>query len=176
MTIYIEDEKTGELMQTLKSFTFDNILEDIRVARFKWDPKGLPKNRFYVVKANLINTLFDNKEENVTTTVKKLQNKINYSFYIDKYLIAWENGEKFFPFGLYFPSIIDEDLERLKNSPFNLIVAPGISSDSIKHVYDKTNKQVRVINSLGIKMPYSVTPQNLEMVRNKTLEKINKCY
>ena len=23
-------------------------------------------------------------------------------------------------------------------------------------------------------MPYSVTPQNLEMVRNKTLEKINK--
>ncbi len=174
LTIYIEDEKTGELKQTLTSFTFDNILEDIRVARFKWDPKGLPKNRFYVVKANLINTLFDNKEENVTTTVKKLQNKINYSFYIDKYLIAWENGEKFFPFGLYFPSIIDEDLERLKNSPFNLIVAPGISSDSIKHVYDKTNKQVRVINSLGIKMPYSVTPQNLEMVRNKTLEKINK--
>jgi len=41
LTIYIEDEKTGELMQTLKSFTFDNILEDIRVARFKWDPKDL---------------------------------------------------------------------------------------------------------------------------------------
>ena len=161
-------------MQTLKTYTFDTILEDIRVAGFKWNPKDLPKNRFYVVKANLINTLFDNKEENVTTTVKKLQNKINYSFYIDKYLVAWENGKKFFPFGLYFPSIIDEDLDRLKNSPFNLIVAPGIASNLIDHVYQRTNKQVRVINNLGIKMPYSVTPEKLEWVRNSTLEVINK--
>ena len=59
-------------MQIIKDHTFDTILEDIRVARFKWDPKSLPKDRFYIVRANLINTLFDNKEENVETTVKKL--------------------------------------------------------------------------------------------------------
>ena len=110
ITIYIEDDETGELVQTLKEYTFDTILEDIRVARFKWNLKNLQKNRFYKVKANLINILFDNKEENVTTTVKKLQQKINYSLYVDKYLVAWENGKKFFPFGLYFPSIVDEDL------------------------------------------------------------------
>ena len=31
ITIYIEDEQTGELMQTLKSYTFDTILEDIEL-------------------------------------------------------------------------------------------------------------------------------------------------
>ena len=174
ITIYIEDEQTGELMQTLKSYTFDTILEDIRVARFKWDPKSLPRNKFYVVKANLINSLFENKEENVTTTVKKLQNKIDYSFYVDKYLIAWDKGKKFFPLGLYFPYIYDDDLERLSNSPFNVIKAAGIGPDAINKVYEKTNKRVRVINNLGFAADYCITPECLELARNKTLKQINK--
>ena len=174
MTIYIEDEQSRKVMQIIKDHTFDTILEDIRVARFKWDPKSLPKDRFYIVRANLINTLFDNKEENVETTVKKLKNKIDYSFYVDKHLIAWDKGKKFFPLGLYFPYTYEDDLERLKNSPFNVIKSAITEPDRINYVYEKTNKRVRVINNLGFAAEYCMTPECLEKARKKTLEQINK--
>ena len=38
--------------QILKDGKLEDILEDIRVARFKWNPINLPKNNFYVVKQN----------------------------------------------------------------------------------------------------------------------------
>ena len=174
LKVYIEDEETGEIKDVLEKCVYENIFEDIRVARFKWIPKDLPKNRFYIVKAKLINELFNNRTETVFTTVKKLKEKINYSFYIDKHLIAWDNGKKFFPLGLYFQRVDDEDLENLKNSYFNLIKAPGFSEKNIEYVYSKTNGQIRVINNLGVSIGYSQTKENLEKVRNDTAYMVNR--
>ena len=166
LKVYIEDEETGEIKNVLEKCEYENVFEDIRVARFKWNPKDLPKNRFYVVRAKLINELFSNRTETVFTTVKKLKEKINYSFYIDKHLIAWDNGKKFFPLGLYFQRPDNEDLENLKNSNFNLIKAPGFSPSDVEKVYEKTNNKVRVINNLGVTIGYSTSQENLEKVRN----------
>ena len=175
LKVYIEDEETQEVKQILENCTYDNVFEDIRVARFKWDPKSLPKNKFYVVKAKLINLLFSNREETKFTTVKKLKEKINYSFYVDKHLIAWDNGKKFFPLGLYFQTANNaEDIENLKNSPFNLIKAPGFSPDVVEKFYESTNHQVRVINNLGVSIGYSTAKADLEKVRNNTKAMVEK--
>ncbi len=174
LKVYIEDQETNEVKQILDNCTYDNVFEDIRVARFKWNPKSLPKDRFCVVKAKLINELFSNRTETKYTTVKKLKEKINYSFYVDKYLIAWDNGKKFFPMGLYFQTPNKEDVENLKNSPFNLIKAPGFSPEVVESVYADTNNQVRVINNLGVNIYYQATKENLEKVRNNTKAMIDK--
>ena len=174
LKIYIEDDETGEEKQVLNECKYETLLEDLRVARFKWDPKNLPKNKFYKVKAKLINLLFNNRTEITYTTVKKLKEKINYSFYIDKYLIAWDNGKKFFPLGLYFQTPNEEDIQNLKNSPFNLIKAPGFDPKTVTSVYEKTNHQVRVINNLGVNIPYSVTKENLAKVRSDTKAVVEK--
>ena len=175
LKIYIEDEETQEVKQIIENCIYENILEDIRVARFKWNPKSLPKNKFYVVKAKLINLLFSNRTEMKYTTVKKLKEKINYSFYVDKHLIAWDNGKKFFPLGLYFQTAKnDTDIQNLKNSPFNLVKAPGFAPNVVEKFYKDTNYQVRVINNLGVKVGKSATKADLEIVRNNTKTMIEK--
>jgi hypothetical protein len=75
LKVYIEDEETGEIKNVLEKCKYENVFEDIRVARFKWNPKDLPKNRFYIVRAKLINELFSNRTETVFTTVKKIKRK-----------------------------------------------------------------------------------------------------
>ena len=174
LKIYIEDDETGEIKQVLDECKYETILEDLRVARFNWDPKNLPKNKFYKVKVKSINILFNNRTETSYTTVKKLKEKINYSFYIDKYLIAWDKGKKFFPLGLYFQTPSEEDIQNLKNSPFNLIKAPGFDPKTVTSVYEKTNHQVREINNLGVNIPYFPTEENLAKVRNDSKAVVEK--
>ena len=71
ITVDIEDEETGEVKQTLTEFHMET-REDNRVAVFNWNPSSLEKNKFYVVRARTINTLFSNRTETTYTTVKKL--------------------------------------------------------------------------------------------------------
>ena len=47
LKVYIEDEETGEIKSVLEKCKYENVFEDIRVARFKWNPKDLPKNKFF---------------------------------------------------------------------------------------------------------------------------------
>jgi len=65
LKVYIEDEETGEIKSVLEKCKYENVFEDIRVARFKWNPKDLPKNKFYKIRAKLINELFNNRTETV---------------------------------------------------------------------------------------------------------------
>ena len=147
ITVEIIDEQSKEIKMILREYTFRNV-EDNRVAVFKWDPSSLVKDKFYVVQARTVNALFDNKTETAYTTVKKLPSKRNYKFYVDKNLIAWDNGKKFFPLGLYVQNVNDADLELFRDSPFNLIKLPGASVSNINKVYNLTNGQVRVINNI----------------------------
>ena len=155
ITVDIEDEETGDVKETLTEFIMET-REDNRVAVFNWNPSKLEKNKFYVVRARTVNTLFNNRTESVFTTVKKLSEKRQYKFYVDKYLKAWDNGKKFFPLGLYVQEIKDSDLELFKDSPFNIIKLPGANRKSIDYVYNKTDGKIRVMNNIvGVPLYYN---------------------
>lgn len=174
ITVEIIDEQTKEVKMVLREYTFRNV-EDNRVAVFKWDPSSLPKDKFYIVQARTVNSLFDNKTETAYTTVKKLASKRNYKFYVDKNLIAWDNGKKFFPLGLYVQYVNDTDLELFRNSPFNLIKLPGVNAAAINRVYNKTNGQVRVINNIvGVNTEIAnPSDKDKEMIRANITKNIN---
>lgn len=173
ITVDIEDEATGEVLDTLTEYKMES-REDNRVAVFNWDPKKLEKNKFYVVRARTINTLFSNRTETVYTTVKKLNEKRNYKFYVDKYMKAWDNGKKFFPLGLYVQDIRDSDLELFKDSPFNLIKLPGANRQSIDYVYNKTGGKIRVLNNIvGVPLFYNPTEENKTAIRTAIKKNID---
>lgn len=173
ITVDIEDEETGEVKQTLTEFHMET-REDNRVAVFSWNPSSLEKNKFYVVRARTINTLFSNRTETTYTTVKKLSEKREYKFYVDKYLKAWENGKKFFPLGLFVGEMRDSDLDLFKDSPFNLIKLPGANKATMDKVYNRTNGQVRVINNIvGVPLYYHSKLTDEEKTNIRTAIKKN---
>lgn len=129
ITVDIKDQETGKVVDTLTEWKLET-REENRVAVFNWNPKPLKQNRFYTVRAKTVNTIFSNRTENVTTTVKKLNESRIYNFYVDKYMKAWDHGKKFFPLGLYVQGVQDSDLELFKDSPFNLIKLPGVNRRS----------------------------------------------
>ncbi len=75
--------------------------------------------------------------ETCDLTLKKLEKFPERKSYIDAHNRLIVDGKPFFPLGLYFHNPSPEDIERLKNSPFNCIMAyPQLSRETLDALHE----------------------------------------
>ena len=171
LTIEMVNE-AGTVVDTLTEFDL-GYREDLRIATFKYNPSDL-KPGFYKVRAKLVNHVFDDFVETIETNLRKLEKKRDLTFYFDqKTLVAYENGKPFFPLGISVDRLVDEDLDLIIDSPFNLITLNVIpSKEKLDHVYERSGGRIRVIPNLGVNIDCNASPSDLEENYKEVVERI----
>ncbi len=172
--VQIEDsDDPNKIYKVLENYKLETRMEN-RVAVFKWNPSSLPENKIYTIRAKTVNSLFSNRTEEAVTYAKKLNHTPSYKFYVDEHNIAWKDGKKFFPIGLYFQSNNEKDLDYLKDSSFNLVKVPGFSKSAIEKIYTYTKGKIFVLNNLNVAHSSRTDKEWLAQVRAESIKKINE--
>ncbi|ELP90710.1 hypothetical protein EIN_025090, partial [Entamoeba invadens IP1] len=84
------------------------------------------------------------------TTFRKLGSKPKYDIYIDKNLVTWVDGKKFFPIGAYMNDLNQFDIDHFNDSPFNLMKVGGHSNKkALDDLYEKTHGKIRALNPMA---------------------------
>ncbi len=195
IVLEIADSKTGEKIQSIHNFTWSSDIsnKDAVVKRVRIDGEPQTENSAekhlndYLVFAfntdelpvgkYLLTVQIPNPEkagnpiETASIPFAKLDKFPKRKSYFDDHQRFILNGKPYFPLGLYFHSPRPEDVQLLKDSPFNCIMS-----------YTRMNREtLDMLYAAGIDSIYSVKDfyeglhsKNNEEGRKQTIEFINK--
>ena len=136
-----------QIVQTSRKFHTRWELQQV-VVSMEMNPKDFAPG-YYICRVAFYNNITDNLET-VETRFRKLESKRDYKIFVDVDNRCFVDGKLFFPLGMYSVGLNDTQYKDFINSPYNVIMSSvQLNKAGLDAFYEKTNKQVRVINAAG---------------------------